>query len=888
MPSEYANDLMARVGLDTTEWKKGITDLNAGIKHIETGFQASAALMDDWSNSSEGLGKRVESLNDKLALQKQKLEKLKKAYDEEVAANGAASKAAESLAAKMFTCQNEIKRTESDIDKYTSKLESLATTSDKVASRLDSFAGKTKTFSTVAAGGLALLAGGLVKAGATADELNTLAKQTGLTVEEIQKFKYASDLIDVSLEDTTGALAKMTKNMASTSAETKAAWDTLGVSTTKLDGSAQGITDTFYNVLKALSKVTNETERDQLAMQIFGKSANSLAGIIDDGGAALREYGEEAEKLGLIMSQEAVDGANAFNDVIDSTKAKVTAALGKAFSENAADLEETAQAIADAIIGLVNAFVSMPPVVSKAGIVVLGLSAALSPMLKLASSGVTIFSKLTSAIKKKTTETIAATDAETAHAGALKAVGTAAKTATPYLIAIGAAIAVVTALENAHDEAIAKKYDDLTEKSNEHYDGLIQKAQEAAADEEKAALERISTINKTYDEKEKKAEKDYKAEKKRIEDEKKLYEKAHNARMDQLKAERDLKISNIKLESDAQISVIQEQIDNLNAITEAEDKAETERQNQEKLAELKRAIDAAATYSDKVEAEKEYNDFLRQLEREKSRETRELQIKDLEKKIENIETESEKRQNAVDAEYEAAKKLEDDKRAYSLDIFEQRLIDLEDFVEDCNAILEKERNDEIEAINSQSKAKIADLEAEIKRLTDEKAGKEKMYSDLSEWEQENTTFWGGTNYMGKVKNQAERNAEKAAAIASGEKIDTSPFANITGHDWRVGANAEGTDNWRGGLTWVHEKGGEIINLPRGTQIIPHDVSMEYARAVGRASVTHNNTETNNYNYGAKQHVTVLSIGNRTVAKVIEPAMSVRSANNINGRRRSGG
>lgn len=34
----------------------------------------------------------------------------------------------------------------------------------------------------------------------------------------------------------------------------------------------------------------------------------------------------------------------------------------------------------------------------------------------------------------------------------------------------------------------------------------------------------------------------------------------------------------------------------------------------------------------------------------------------------------------------------------------------------------------------------------------------------------------------------------------------------------------GTHYWRGGLTRVHERGGEIINLPSGTQIIPHDIS----------------------------------------------------------------
>ena len=48
-------------------------------------------------------------------------------------------------------------------------------------------------------------------------------------------------------------------------------------------------------------------------------------------------------------------------------------------------------------------------------------------------------------------------------------------------------------------------------------------------------------------------------------------------------------------------------------------------------------------------------------------------------------------------------------------------------------------------------------------------------------------------------------------------------------------NATGTKFWRGGWTYVNEKGGEIMNLPRGTQIIPHDVSMEIARSAGAAN-----------------------------------------------------
>lgn len=53
---------------------------------------------------------------------------------------------------------------------------------------------------------------------------------------------------------------------------------------------------------------------------------------------------------------------------------------------------------------------------------------------------------------------------------------------------------------------------------------------------------------------------------------------------------------------------------------------------------------------------------------------------------------------------------------------------------------------------------------------------------------------------------------------------------------RLDGNAMGTPYWRGGLTRVNERGGEIMNLPSGTQIIPHDVSV---KAAGGRSVTVN-------------------------------------------------
>ncbi|MCJ8138436.1 phage tail tape measure protein [Falsirhodobacter halotolerans] len=54
----------------------------------------------------------------------------------------------------------------------------------------------------------------------------------------------------------------------------------------------------------------------------------------------------------------------------------------------------------------------------------------------------------------------------------------------------------------------------------------------------------------------------------------------------------------------------------------------------------------------------------------------------------------------------------------------------------------------------------------------------------------------------------------------------------------IGANANGTNNWRGGLTWVNERGGELMNLPNGTQIIPHDVSKRMADRMNGQPITY--------------------------------------------------
>ncbi len=45
--------------------------------------------------------------------------------------------------------------------------------------------------------------------------------------------------------------------------------------------------------------------------------------------------------------------------------------------------------------------------------------------------------------------------------------------------------------------------------------------------------------------------------------------------------------------------------------------------------------------------------------------------------------------------------------------------------------------------------------------------------------------------------------------------------------------AKGTDNWQGGIVQISEKGGEIVDLPHGSRVYPHDESVQMARQEAR-------------------------------------------------------
>ncbi|MDR3050925.1 MAG: hypothetical protein LBU67_04315, partial [Oscillospiraceae bacterium] len=70
----------------------------------------------------------------------------------------------------------------------------------------------------------------------------------------------------------------------------------------------------FADCIDALGKVSNETDRDALAMELFGKKAQDLNPLIVAGGDALKALGEEGVAAGAVFSGEALDAMGGFDD----------------------------------------------------------------------------------------------------------------------------------------------------------------------------------------------------------------------------------------------------------------------------------------------------------------------------------------------------------------------------------------------------------------------------------------------------------------------------------------------------------------------------------------------------------------------------------------------
>ena len=225
------------------------------------------------------------------------------------------------------------------------KIGDFGTETRKATSESNGFSAKTvAVFAAVTAAVTAAIAKigeivGKIKEAATAaaaysDDINTMAAQYRVSTESLQKFAYAADIVDVSVETFGSSLGRLTRNIGNAQKGTKdqvEAFQALGVSIYDSNGKLRDTEDVFYDVIDALGRMEDETQADVYASRLFGRSFQELNPLVVAGTDKLRALGDEAQAVGAVMGQDSLDSLNAFQDSLDRMKS-LTEVATRAFS----------------------------------------------------------------------------------------------------------------------------------------------------------------------------------------------------------------------------------------------------------------------------------------------------------------------------------------------------------------------------------------------------------------------------------------------------------------------------------------------------------------------------------------------------------------------------
>lgn len=374
-----------------SSFKSAIKSIDSQIKSLSAEMKANIAEMEASGNAEGALQAKMEGLNKIAGAQTEKLSSLKKEYDDQKAkldrmreavdeaakAHGEGSKEAIKARDAYNRQASVVADLETKMSGARSEIAKINTTMKSGGEKTEDLSGKMETLGKVAMVKLAQESLGKLDAaltaigkkladagkalfdlakdsGAWADGLITTSVQTGISTETLQEWTYAARFVDTEVDTIAKSMQKLTRNMTSNSKETKSAFTQLGVSVRDSSGNLRDSQTVFWEAIEALGRVEDETTRNSLSMQIFGKSAMELNPLIVAGAETWNAYCQEAHTAGAVLSEDGVASLGAFDDAMQKNDAtlqglqrQIMASLIPAFTVIAEKVNEVARKFAE-------------------------------------------------------------------------------------------------------------------------------------------------------------------------------------------------------------------------------------------------------------------------------------------------------------------------------------------------------------------------------------------------------------------------------------------------------------------------------------------------------------------------------------------------------------
>lgn len=164
----------------------------------------------------------------------------------------------------------------------------------------------------------------------SADELNKLSQKIGISVEALSTLQFAAQLSDVGLDTLKTGLKGLSANLTEARAglgEGAAIFQALGISVEDAAGNLKSSDTILLEIADRFASFEDGATKTSLAVKLFGKSGMDMIPFLNQGSSGIRALMQEAERLGLKLSTETAQAAEAFNDNLTALKAS-SSALG--------------------------------------------------------------------------------------------------------------------------------------------------------------------------------------------------------------------------------------------------------------------------------------------------------------------------------------------------------------------------------------------------------------------------------------------------------------------------------------------------------------------------------------------------------------------------------
>lgn len=350
-----ATDIGPKIGLSgKSQFTKDLKDVNAQVKTLGTEMSKLSAEFEGQEKSEEALTAKSKLLNEQITKQKEKIDLLSKGlkesaeqYGENDAKTQKWQQQLNQAEAELFKMEHQLEQTNKDLhdegeeaDKAGKETEEAGEQAKKSESGWKALGDTVAAVGAAMAAAMAAAGAAIIEAGKAltdfavggaeyADNLLTMSSVTGMTTEKLQELQYASELVDVSVDTITGSMKKNLQSMRKVqqgNEKLTGVYDQLGVSVLDANGNLRNDEDVYWDLINALGQVSDETERDALAMEVLGKSATDLNPLIEAGADTMKALSVQAHQAGYVLDEDTLEAFGEFDDQLRKLDVGATAA----------------------------------------------------------------------------------------------------------------------------------------------------------------------------------------------------------------------------------------------------------------------------------------------------------------------------------------------------------------------------------------------------------------------------------------------------------------------------------------------------------------------------------------------------------------------------------